>query len=362
MQFGIFLPNGSNGYILSKGSPLYLPTYDHLLEITKESERFGLDFVISMIKFRGFGGPTGFWDACLESFTLSAALAANTDRIRIFASAGIPSLHPALTARMVSTLDSVSRGRCGLNIVTGWNRPEYDQMGLWPSDTYHSDRYDYAAEYFEIVKDLWEQGRVTRKTSNFDLQDCTCYPTPQHRIQVVSAGQSPRGAEFTAKYADYNFVFAPKERLKGMTAALKAQAATHKRDVGTLACFTLIAAETDAEAERLTQRIIDEADLTAIENMVSSAKLDTNKGGSSDNLKAALLQSAADGNMAYMSIPVICGSYETCAEKIDAIAAESGISGMLWSFPDFVQGVRDFGSKIMPRLACVKNKKQPETA
>jgi len=51
MQFGIFLPNGSNGYILSKASPTYIPTYAHLLEITKESERFGLDFVISMIKF-----------------------------------------------------------------------------------------------------------------------------------------------------------------------------------------------------------------------------------------------------------------------------------------------------------------------
>ncbi len=362
MQFGIFLPNGSNGYILSKASPTYIPTYEHLLQITQESERFGLDFVISMIKFRGFGGPTGFWDACLESFTLSAALAASTERIRIFASAGIPSLHPALTARMISTLDSVSGGRCGLNIVTGWNRPEYDQMGLWPSDTYHDDRYEYASEYFEIVKELWERGRVTRKTSRFALDDCTCYPTPRHRIQVVSAGQSPKGAAFTARYADYNFVFAPKERLKPMTAALKAQAAKHNRDVGTLACFTLIAAETDAAAEAMTQKIIDEADLTAIGNMVSSAQMDTNKGGSSENLRAALSQSAAEGNMAYMSIPVIAGSYETCAEKIDAIAAESGISGMLWSFPDFVQGVRDFGSEIMPRLACLKDKRQHELA
>jgi pyrimidine oxygenase len=66
--------------------------------------------------------------------------------------------------------------------------------------------------------------------------------------------------------------------------------------------------------------------------------------------------------MAYMSIPVICGSYATCAKKIDEIAQESGISGMLWSFPDFVQGVRDFGTEIMPRLACLKNAPQREHA
>ena len=362
MQFGIFLPNGSNGYILSKASPTYLPTYDHLLEITKESERFGLDFVISMIKFRGFGGPTGFWDGCLESFTLSAALAAETERIRIFASAGIPSLHPALTARMIATLDSISKGRCGLNVVTGWNRPEYDQMGLWPSATYHNDRYEFAAEYIEIVKELWDHGRTTRKTGSFDLEDCQCYPQPQHPIQVVSAGQSPKGAEFTAQYADYNFVFAPSERLKKMTADLKAKAAKHNRNVGTLACFTLIAAETDEEAEAYTQRIIDEADVTAIENMVASARIDTNQGGSSENLRAALSQSAEAGNMAYMSIPVISGSYETCARKIDAIAAESGIAGMLWSFPDFVKGVRDFGTRIMPQLSCLNRTRQSEPA
>ncbi|OYW87313.1 MAG: pyrimidine monooxygenase RutA, partial [Pseudomonadales bacterium 32-61-5] len=94
MKFGVFLPNGSNGYIPSKGSPVYLPTYQHNKAISQEAERLGLDFVLSMMKFKGFGGETGYWDACLESFTLMSALAADTKTIGLFPSVTLLSAHP----------------------------------------------------------------------------------------------------------------------------------------------------------------------------------------------------------------------------------------------------------------------------
>jgi len=78
MKFGIFLPNGSNGYIPSAGSPVYVPTFEHNKQIAIESERQGLDFILSMMKYKGFGGETGYWDNCLETFTLMAGLAAVT--------------------------------------------------------------------------------------------------------------------------------------------------------------------------------------------------------------------------------------------------------------------------------------------
>ena len=56
MKCGVFLPNGSNGYIISKASPTYVPTYAHNREITLEAERQDLNFVLSMMKYRGFGG------------------------------------------------------------------------------------------------------------------------------------------------------------------------------------------------------------------------------------------------------------------------------------------------------------------
>src|SRR5260221_238615 len=83
-----------------------------------EAEAQGFDMILSMMKYRGFGGDTGYWDACLETFTLMAALAAVTSRVELFPSVTLPALHPAVVARMVSTIDDISGGRCGLNIVT----------------------------------------------------------------------------------------------------------------------------------------------------------------------------------------------------------------------------------------------------
>ena len=111
MRFGIFLPNGSNGYIPSKGSPIYEPTFEHNKRISQEAEDLGFDFVLSMMKYRGFGGETGYWDSCLESFTLMSAIASVTSSIGLFPSISILSQHPAVVARMIATIDVISAGR-----------------------------------------------------------------------------------------------------------------------------------------------------------------------------------------------------------------------------------------------------------
>ena len=76
MDIGVFIPIGNNGWLISKDSPQYKPTFDLNKEIVIKAEEYGLDFALSMIKLRGFGGDTEFWDYNLESFTLMAGLAA----------------------------------------------------------------------------------------------------------------------------------------------------------------------------------------------------------------------------------------------------------------------------------------------
>lgn len=352
MKFGVFLPNGSNGYIVSKAVTPYLPTFAHNKAITLEAERQGLDFVLSMMKFRGFGGETGYWDACLESFTLMAGLAGCTERIGLIPSVALLSQHPAYVARMVATIDDISGGRCGLNIVTGWNKPEYTQMGLWRGDEYYNRRYEYAADYLQILQALWRTGCATHKSEFFDLTDCSCLPTPGREIEIVCAGQSPKGVEFVARSADHNFVMAHPAKLKGISDSLKAKGRGYGRAVGTYALFGLITADTDDEAIRVGQAIIEQADHGAIANIIASANLDSNTGGTADRLKEGLALGLEQGNMAFMGFPVICGSFKTVAAKIDAIVAETGIDGMLFSWADFVGGIRDFGEQIMPLLKC----------
>ena len=72
-------------------------------------------------------------------------------------------LPPAMVARMAVTIDSIAPGRFGVNIVSGWQKAEYEQMGLWPGDEYFGHRYDYAAEYVAVMKELWEKGESNFK-------------------------------------------------------------------------------------------------------------------------------------------------------------------------------------------------------
>ena len=350
MKFGVFLPNGSNGYIVSKAVEPYTPSFKHNLEITLAAEQQGFDFVLSMMKFKGFGGETRYWDACLESFTLMAGLAAATKSITLVPTIALLAQHPAYVARIVSTLDDISQQRCAVNIVTGWNQPEYSQMGLWKGDAYYNQRYEYATEYVDILQQLWSAGTVTHDSHNFNLIDCSCLPMPKRHIPIISAGQSPKGVDFVARKADQNFVMASPRRLKDISSAVKAKGASLGREVGTYALFTLIAESTDEKAVSVVQNIVDKADLGAIENILGSASLDANKGGTSDHLQHALDRDVEEGNIALMGHPAICGSFETVSDKINQIISDTGIDGMLFCWPEYRRGIQDFGEKIKPRL------------
>ncbi len=118
-----------------------------------------------MVKPCGFGGESEFWDHCLESFTLMAAIAAVTSRIKLYASSAVLTLPPAIVARMASTIDSIAPGRFGVNIVSGWQEAEYTQMRLWPGQEHYSRRYEYSAEYVRVMRELWAEGRPILKAT-----------------------------------------------------------------------------------------------------------------------------------------------------------------------------------------------------
>src|SRR3984885_3988461 len=188
MEIGVFIPIGNNGWLLSENAPQYKPTFELNKEITLRAEGYGLDFVLSMIKLRGLGGKTEFWDHNLESFTLMAGLAAVTSKIKLFATSATLVMPPAIVARMAATIDSISNGRFGLNVITGWQRPEYSQMGLWPGDEYFSRRYEYLAEYVQVLRELWANGQSDFKGDFFKMEDCRVSPRPQADMKIICAG------------------------------------------------------------------------------------------------------------------------------------------------------------------------------
>ncbi len=349
LNVGVFIPIGNNGWLISENAPQYKPSFDLNKEITLKAEAFGLDFVLSMIKLRGFGGKTEFWDHNLESFTLMAGLAAVTTRIKLFATAPTLCLPPAIVARMGSTIDSISNGRFGVNLVTGWQKPEYSQMGLWPGDEYFGRRYEYLSEYAQVLRDLWGTGRSDLKGEFFQMDDCRLSPRPQADMKIICAGQSSAGMEFTAKYADYNFCFGkgvntPTAFAPTVARLEEAKAATG-RDVSSYVLFMIIADETDEAARAKWEHYKAGADQEAIAWLGVQGAADTKSGSDTNVRQMADPTSAVNINMG-----TLVGSYATVARLLDEVASVPGTGGVLLTFDDFVAGVENFGTRIQPLM------------
>ncbi len=62
MKIGVFVPIGNNGWLISTTAPQYMPTFELNKAIVQKAEHYHFDFALSMIKLRGFGGKTEFWD------------------------------------------------------------------------------------------------------------------------------------------------------------------------------------------------------------------------------------------------------------------------------------------------------------
>ena len=345
MDFGVFLPIANNGWIASTNSPKYMPSFELNRQILERSEQYGLKFALSMVKFRGFGGKTEHWDYALESLTLTSALVAATRKIKVYASIATLTLPPPIVARMAVTIDDVSPGRFGLNIVGGWNRSEYDQMGLWPGDEFYSYRYEYAEEYVTILRDLWTTGRSDRKGQYFTMDDCRCLPLPRGKIDVVYAGASQRGHRFAAEYADYNFTIAQDvDGLREANASLANEAKRAGRDVTSYPLYMVIIDDTDEAARRRLERYEEGADVEAFAHSREQTSRDTG----TISVRSAARRNASMGT----SAPVISGSPATVAAKLDEMAAVPGSSGMMFMFDDFLEGVERFGRDVMPLMQC----------
>ena len=349
MEVGVFIPIGNNGWLISETAPQYMPTFELNKTIVVEAEKYGLDFALSMIKYRGFGGKTQFWEHNLETFTLMAGLAAVTSKIKLFATAATLTMPPAIVARMVSTIDSISNGRFGLNVITGWQKPEYTQMGLWPGDEYFAKRYDYVAEYVQILRELWTTGVSDFKGEFFTMEDCRVSPKPQADMKVICAGQSDAGMAFTAKYADYNFCFGKGVNTPTAFAPIaeRLMEATAKtgRDVSTYVLLMIIADETDEAAFANWEHIKSGADTEALAWLTKQSAADTKSGPDTNVRHMANPTSAVNLNMG-----TLVGSFASVAHMLDEMAAVPGCGGVLLTFDDFIIGMRNFGERIQPLM------------
>ena len=161
LKLGLFSANCSSGMAVTKIEDRWKATWDDNLALGRLADEVGIDFMLPIARWIGYGGETNFHEGVLDPVALAAGLLAETERIFVFATIHTAFNHPLVAAKAMATVDQIGKGRAGLNIVAGWNKPEYDAMGVdLPLD--HDDRYAYAQEWWEIVEAPLDGARPLR--------------------------------------------------------------------------------------------------------------------------------------------------------------------------------------------------------
>jgi F420-dependent oxidoreductase-like protein len=174
------------------------------------------------------GDPDG---PCLEGWTLLAALAAQTRRIRVGLMVnGNTYRHPAVLANMGATLDIVSSGRFDMGIGAGWNELEHTSYGieLLPP----GKRLAQFEEACEVIKLLWTEKYADFAGTYYQLKQARCEPKPIQKPYppiVIGGSGERRTLRIVAKYADvWNFAGGPVDQFQHKLAVLE----EHCRAVG----------------------------------------------------------------------------------------------------------------------------------
>jgi pyrimidine oxygenase len=336
-EYGVFLPVANGGWIVSKTTPPLDGGWAQNRDAALIAEQEGFDFVMAMGKWRGFGGDTDHWGHSLEAVTMMAGIAAVTKKVKVWATLHAILHNPAVAAKMIATLDHISEGRAGLNIVAGAYRREFAQMGAWDTALSHDARYDLTEEWTRIVKQLWREPKVTFKGKYFDFQDCVSEPKPLKPPFLICAGMSRRGFEFSVREADGCFIGGRDQAETGdASRRARALAVELGKPIRTYCMMTVITAATDAEAEAKARKYRDGLDEGAVLGMLESY-------GVAGNAMTARAQGA------FMTQAVV-GSPATCAAGIEDFLRTCDIDGLMFIYDDYAQGLRVTGREILPRL------------
>ncbi len=243
-----------------------------------EGAKFDAVFLADALVAPNNGGLVA--SGALEPLTLLSALAARTRRIGLIGTASTTYSLPYTLARQFASLDHLSGGRAGWNIVTSWLPQAGANYGL-AEDIAHADRYAIAAEFVEAVDALWRSfpadAVIDDPESGRYLDPARVLPanyagerirtrgplnvsgSPQGRPVYVQAGQSDTGRAFAARWAEAIFTaHMTKESARSFYGDVKGRAATFGRrpeDIVVLPGISAAIGSTTAEAERVWEEL-----------------------------------------------------------------------------------------------------------
>jgi FMN-dependent oxidoreductase (nitrilotriacetate monooxygenase family) len=327
---------------------------------------------------------------------LIPAMAAVTEHLGFGVTCILSFEPPYQFARRMSTLDHLTRGRAGWNIVTGYLDSAARGTGL-DAQTAHDLRYDIADEYMEVVYKLWEgsweDDAVVRDRENGIFADPEkvhrvhhegkyyrldaihlCEPSPQRTPLLYQAGASSRGRDFAARHAECVFLGGSKPTVASTVADIRRRAALHGRDPSDILVFTsisVIVGQSEAEAQtklnEYRRHISPEGALALLSGWTgidfSGYKLEDPisyvKNDAVNSIVEALTLNARRkwtiGELIEYGglggpAPTIVGSTTQVADELESWIDETGVDGFNLSYIITPESFSDFVEMVVPEL------------
>jgi FMN-dependent oxidoreductase (nitrilotriacetate monooxygenase family) len=298
----------------------------HYVRIARTAERGKLDSIFLADGVALHGNVRHNTHSAFEPLTLLSALAASTEHVGLIATASTTYNHPYALARAFASLDHLSGGRAGWNIVTSAGQDEARNFGL-DGRPDHEARYARATEFVEVTKALWdsfdETAIVADKASGIYADTDLISPIDHHGnhfdvrgplnirrpVQgyplLVQAGSSETGKEYAAQFAEA--VFTAQQTLEdgqAFYADLKGRLVAHGRhpdDLLVLPGISPVIGRTETEAK------VKEAELTSLINPAYglaqlSAMLDTDLSGHDLDGPLPALAATTEGNQSRFAL------------------------------------------------------------
>jgi len=363
LKLGLFAQNASYGASITLAERSFEPSIEHSIEVSKLADELGLEMLVPLARWKGMGGKTDFNGQVMEPFNWATAMAQHTEYSGVFATVHAPAIHPLYAAKMATTVDHASNGRFALNVVSGWYTPEIELFGTPQFD--HDERYERTHEWTELLKKLWTeqgfeyQGEHYQMGREEEYNEQTAgdgfvpggYLRPKSIQQphppLMNAGGSEAGQNFAAKHADLAFLplfdlSETEEKVKNFK-DLAEEHGRNRSEIQVMSQGLCCIGDTEEEAQEKFEKIVDNADLEATENLMNMV------GVESETFERDTLSSIQERFITGWGGYPVVGTPEQVADELTAIS-ETGISGMLLNFLNYYEELEEFGETVLPLL------------
>ena len=349
---GLFLPIQQGGW-----TPSTLPRstdwqWDYNAALTQRAEALGFDLVFGLAQWtskNGYGGDTKYRETSLDAFMATAALAGITKRILLISTIHVlyGPWHPVHLAKFGATLDHISGGRWGVNVVTGYAEREPAMFGMKKVE--HDKRYEMADVFVERLQQLWSgTENLTVDGPFYAMEDAFITPKPRYgRPVLVNAAGSPAGIEYGTRHSDLIFITSPGgNQMEDAVASLPAHirnireaAEAQGRQVRTVINPMVICRATRAEAIAYRDAIEAAADTGAVEGFAEHGR----RGDAQAWKNQKRSHRAIGGNLH------LVGSPQQIVDDFLKLKA-LGCDGVQLTFYDFAPDLEHFGKHVLPLM------------